>query len=670
MNNSARFRRLAVFLSGTSGMIGSLALTWVVVSPAYAQENLTALERLVVTASGGAVDVRDAPASITVITAEEIEKLPAQDVRDLLAKAAGVTLGRSGNMNTVQIRGLGERYTLFMIDGRRVNSSPNLFRGNDYDSGWVPLDAIERIEIVRGPMSSLYGSDAIGGVINVITKKVSDQLHGSVTTEYTLQEDRRAGDSWRTGFYLSGPLIKDILGFKLYGSWQGRGADDPAINPNPALPGFSSSDNKFVDGTLTWTPDDQNTINFNYGYTYRNHDDFPLDRHALGITHSGDYDFGTTELKLWGDRIHNYRGHGNVAGTDQPNTAYNAGADGKVVLPVDMWTPHTVTIGASYRYQQINDPFVLTGVGGTSSSVWQGAIFIEDEIRFTDDFRLTLGNRLDYHEHFGLHNSPRAYAVYHFTDNLTLKGGWASAFKAPTLLENSPNWNQISCGGGCFLVGSTELKPETSNSFEAGLHYEDDRWSASATLFRNELQNMIPFPPNRTADVDLAPSFDNFIGFTPDGRPIFRYENVDRARTQGLEITASIRPFDNWTFTANYTYLHARNLSGVERPLAFQPAHSANVSADWQATEKLNLAVNVSYVGDQYTWVPTNGNLANASSMEGFITADIIAKYDVTKNLTIRGGVLNIADKRVTRTISDDFNVEGRRFFFSATARF
>ncbi len=653
------------------GLKLSLALLLSTSSMAFAEEEeAIVLNQVVVTASGSAIDKRDAPASITVVTAEEIAKMPAQDVRDILSKVEGVTVGRSGNANTIQIRGLGERYTLFLIDGKRVNSAPNMFRGNDYDSGWVPLDAIERIEIVRGPMSSLYGSDAIGGVINIITKKVTDAWHGSVTTDYTLQQNRDAGDSWRTGFYLSGPLVKDKFGLKLYGSWDHRNADDPSLNPNAALAGFTESDSKFIDATGIWTPDSQNEFDFNYGYSRKAHDNYPLDRHALSLTHRGDYDFGTTELKLWGDRVHNYRGHGNTLGVDQPNTAYNAGIDGKVVLPVDMMFDQKLTIGGSHRYQSIDDPYVLTGEGGTSSSVWQSALFIEDEIKFSDDFLVTLGNRLDYHENFGAHNSPRVYGVYHLTKELTLKGGWSSAFKSPTLLENSPNWRQISCGGSCYLLGSTDLKPETSQSVELGLLYEGPIWSGGVTAFRNDLKNMIPFPPNRTGDVTEATKYPNFVGFTPDGLPMFTYENVDRARTQGIEASVSVQPFDGWTFKANYTFLDAKNLSGVERPLAYQPKHSANFGVDWQATEKLNLSVNVNYVGKQYTWVPASGNLEYASKMDAFVTGDVVASYDVNENFTVRGGVLNVADKTVTRTVGDDFNVDGRRFFFSATGRF
>lgn len=671
--------------SRAAGLASTLSLLAIAaalpLAQAYAQEateKTTRLERLVVTAAGSEQDLRDAPASVTLITAEEIEKLPAQDIRDILAKVQGVTLGRAGNANTVQIRGLGQRYTLFMIDGKRVDSSPNMFRGNDYDSAWVPLDAIERIEVVRGPMSSLYGSDAIGGVINVITKPIADAWHGSVTTEYTYQQDRNAGDSWRTGVFASGPLIKDKLGLKIYAGWDRRNPDNPAINVNPALDGFMLSDNKYIDATATWTPDVQNRIDFNYGYSHRNHQsngpagplDYPMDRHSFGVSHFGDYSFGSSELKVWGDRVHNYQGHGNALGVAQPNTAYNAGVDGKMVFPVEWGVPQTITVGGSYRYQGIYDPFVLTGAGGPNSSVFNVAAFVEDEFRFTEKFLVTLGTRLDYHQNYGLNPSPRAYGIYHFTDALSLKGGYSRAFKAPTLLENSPNWVQVSCGGTCFMLGSTALKPETSDSFELGLYYDDPDWSASIVAFHNSLTNMIPFPPNRTANVALAPTYPNFAGFNGAGRPMFTYENVDRAQTQGVEASLAVRAVEDWTFTLNYTYLNARALSGVPRPLAYQPEHSANLGIEWQATDKLNLALNVSYVGAQYTNVPAKGNLAMASTAPAFLTADILAKYHFNEYFSLRGGVLNVGDNKVTRTVADDFNVDGRRFFLAATARF
>ena len=628
------------------------------------------LDPIVVTASGAPVDLRDAPASITVVTQEEIENTAAQDLRDVLSKIEGVTLGRAGNFNTVQIRGLPERYTLFLIDGKRVNSDPNMFRGNDFDSGWVPVDAIERVEVVRGPMSSLYGSDAMGGVINIITKKDADKLTGSLTADYTLQQDGKAGDSWSTGLYLSGP-IADKLSFRVTGSWAHRDADDWAINPNETLSGFTESTDKFIDGTIYWRPSAENEVEVNAGYADREHDGYPMNRTELGVTHYGYYGFGDTELRVYTDKIENERGHGNALGVDQPNTAWNHGVDGRAVLPLTLGVPQNLTLGFSYLYQKVEDSYVLTGGGETESSVWQGALYAEDEIRFTDDFLVTVGLRADDNENYGSHFSPRVYGVYHLTESLTLKGGYSTGFKSPTLLEMSPNWLQISCGGSCYLVGNESLEPEDSESFEIGLRYARGRLSGNVAAFRNNLDDMIQFPPARTPDAATAPTYDNFVGFTPDGLPIFAYENIESARTQGVEAAISYEVSEDWTVGANYTYLDAENRTdGIDVPLAYQPEHSANLMVDWRPVDRLNLNLTVSYVGSQYTFVPQNGDISNAYKVDAYTTADILASYDFNASFTGRLGVLNVADEQVTREVFDDFNVDGRRFYASLTGRF
>ena len=633
------------------------------------------LSAIVVTAAGSETDVINAPATVSVVTAEEIKKLPAQDARELLEAVPGITFNYSGNLKKVQIRGLSERYTLFLIDGKRVNSDPNVFRGNDYDSGWVPVEAIERIEVVRGAMSSLYGSDAIGGVVNIITKKAQNEWHGSLTTEVTVQENRKSGDYGRGSFSLSGPLVKDKLFLKTFGSYDVRAADDDDINPGlqsngSNLPGFLESDDKFIDGTATWLVNDSHEMDFNLGFSSRKEDQTTLERKSVGVTHRGEYDFGSSEIKVYGDQIHNDYGHGNTSGTMQPNTAYNFNADGKVNTEVELIVPHKLTVGAAYKYQEIDDEFVLTGSGGSQSSVWQGAIFAEDQAKITDRFEMTFGTRFDNHEKFGWNLSPRVYGVYNLTDEFTLKGGWSSSFKAPTLLENSTNWYQISCGGSCYMVGSDDLDPEIGSSFEAGVSYDKDLFSVGLTGFHNQIKDMIPYPPARTSDPVAALSYANYIGLAADGNPMFSYENIDEARTMGIEASLSLRPRDDLTITANYTYLDAKAMSGVKRPLAYQPEHTVNVGVDWQATEHLTLSAKGNYTGDQYTYVPTDGNMSNASKVDGYFTADVTGTYDVNDNFTLKAGVLNIADKQIYRDVSDDFNVDGRRYYFSANMRF
>ncbi|MBN0848032.1 TonB-dependent receptor plug domain-containing protein, partial [Pseudomonas aeruginosa] len=119
-----------------------------------------------------------------------------------------------------------------LVDGKRVNSRNAVFRHNDFDLNWIPVDAIERIEVVRGPMSSLYGSDALGGVVNIITKKIGQKWTGTLSADTTIQEHRDRGDTYNGQFFTSGPLIDGVLGMKAYGSLAKRAKDDPQSSSN------------------------------------------------------------------------------------------------------------------------------------------------------------------------------------------------------------------------------------------------------------------------------------------------------------------------------------------------------------------------------------------------------------------------------------------------------
>jgi outer membrane receptor for ferrienterochelin and colicins len=160
----------------------------------------------------------------------------------------GVQLTNEGdNRKGVSIRGLDSSYTLILVDGKRVNSRNAVFRHNDFDLNWVPVDAIERIEVVRGPMSSLYGSDALGGVVNIITKKIGQKWTGTLSADSTIQEHRDRGDTYNGQFYTSGPLVDGVLGLKAYGSLAKREKDDQqssttATGETPRIEGFTSRD--------------------------------------------------------------------------------------------------------------------------------------------------------------------------------------------------------------------------------------------------------------------------------------------------------------------------------------------------------------------------------------------------------------------------------------------
>ena len=186
------------------------------------------LETIVVTATGYEQDVSKAPASMTVISREELDKREYNDITDVLRNTPGVVISGSGSAQTVSIRGMSSNYTLFLVDGKRQYSKD--VNPNGDDNGFEknilpPIAAIERIEIIRGPASTLYGTDAMGGVINIITKKVSDEWTGTVELGTVIQDQGDAGDIKNGSVYLAGPLIPNKLGLQLNVNKQEREED-------------------------------------------------------------------------------------------------------------------------------------------------------------------------------------------------------------------------------------------------------------------------------------------------------------------------------------------------------------------------------------------------------------------------------------------------------------
>ena len=176
------------------------------------------------TAGGFEQLVREAPASVSIVAAQELETRRVSDLAQALSDVEGVDVsgdaGKTGGVS-ISMRGMPSDYTLMLIDGKRQNSAgnvtPNGF-GETSTSFMPPVGAIDRIEVVRGPMSTLYGSDAMGGVVNVITRRVGERWSGSLPVDGTLQTNRDYGDTGKGSVYLAGPVIENRLGVALRGS--------------------------------------------------------------------------------------------------------------------------------------------------------------------------------------------------------------------------------------------------------------------------------------------------------------------------------------------------------------------------------------------------------------------------------------------------------------------
>lgn len=607
-----------------------------------------------------------------MITQEDLQRKPVQNLKDVLKDVPGVQLTNEGdNRKGVSIRGLDSSYTLILVDGKRVNSRNAVFRHNDFDLNWIPVDSIERIEVVRGPMSSLYGSDALGGVVNIITKKIGQKWSGTVTVDSTIQEHRDRGDTYNGQFFTSGPLIDGVLGMKVYGSLAKREKDDPQSSTTartgetPRIEGFTSRDGNVE---FAWTPNQNHDFTAGYGFDRQDRDSDSLDKNRLerqnySVSHNGRWEYGTSELKFYGEKLENKN-----PGNSSPITSESNTVDGKYTLPLTAINQF-VTFGGEWRHDKLNDAVNLTGGTSSKTSASQYALFIEDEWRIFEPLSLTTGVRMDDHETYGEHWSPRAYLVYNATDTVTVKGGWATAFKAPSLLQLSPDWTSNSCRGACKIVGSPDLKPETSESWELGLYYMgEEGWlegvESSVTVFRNDVKDRISI--SRTSDINAAPGYQNFVGFTADGVPVFRYYNVNKARIQGVETELKIPFNDQWKLSLNYTYNDGRDVSnGENKPLSDLPFHTANGTLDWKplALEDWSFYVSGNYTGQK------RADSATAKTPGGYTIWNTGAAWQVTKDVKLRAGVLNLTDKDLSR---DDYsyNEDGRRYFMAVDYRF
>ena len=329
------------------------------------------MEVIVVTASGFEQKLVDAPASVSVVTREDLQSKPFTSLADALRDIEGIDVGsgqdKNGNIS-ITMRGLPSNYTLVLIDGRRQSDigdiGPNNF-GNSQFMYMPPLEAIERIEVVRGPMSTLYGADAIGGVINIITRKELDTTHGSITLSSNLQQDSQYGDDKKADFYLTGPTGARGLTYAVRGSIYDRDESEPTYSENLPLPDGSTwvDEGSFGDKKIVAAK------NWNLGATFN---------YAIS-----EQQFVSLEYDIAKQRYDNTEGQ---TGTlDSPVSLWRASGAG-VIQPRVGYTP----------YQRVErEQFVLAHVGRFDIGTLTSSITTSRSENFGRSLPLTVQERSD-----------------------------------------------------------------------------------------------------------------------------------------------------------------------------------------------------------------------------------------------------------------------------------
>jgi len=643
---------------------GAVAL--LATGPALAENgNSHELGQVTVTASGHAQQLEDAPASISVITREQIEQRYYQDATDALRDIPGVIItgGGSGDRgNDIVIRGMPSQYTLILVDGKPVSTRETRPNGSaGFEQDWLPpLQSIERIEVVRGPMSTLYGSDAIGGVINVITRKVAEEWGGAVQLDTIIQDDSRSGDIQQGNFSLSGPLLADTLGLQVYGRASSRQEDR-------FVDGFEEKNLKNLNARLSFTPTDNQDFTLEAGQTKQDRrsligysapatgcrggctdSDNEYTREVLALSHTGRWDFGTTDSYVQREEAENLTREMKVT---------NTSAKTALVAPLG---DHLLTVGANFEKEELSDRTSNQISNRTDVDASKWALFAEDEWMLPGNVSVTGGVRLDDDENYGSHVSPRLYGVWGMAPRWTLKGGVSTGFRSPSLREITPDWGQVSRGGDVY--GNPDLEPETSVNKELGLYFNAGRdLQANITVFHNDFKDKITriaCPPS------VCTGGPNQFGSDPTYRV-----NVDEAVTRGVEAAVSTTLARTLDLTLSYTYTDSEQQSGEYEgePLNQVPKHLASLQADWRVTSRLSPWLAVRYRGEESQ--PTTGPSSSSIVAPSNTLVDAGLAFKLTPQATLNTGIYNIADKEI---FQDEYGYveDGRRYWLGMRVSF
>lgn len=637
---------------------------------AQAADATTTMDTVVVTASGFEQRIQDAPASISVITREDLDKKFYRDLNDALVEVPGVIVTGGGDRQDISLRGMGPKYTLILIDGKRQSSRETRTNSDStgVEGGWTPpLSAIERIEVVRGPMSSLYGSDAMGGVINIITRKVPDEWHGEIRMDTTIQESSKSGDIYQGNFYLAGPIKNDLLGLQIYGQATQRDEDNIyngyrkrnaesvtaklALTPNrdhDIVLEATTMRQKFQD-TLgkTVEPLPPGTACPRTGCPASSETDYRSSKWAL--SHTGRWGWGVSDSYVQQEEFDNRSRQMKIKNLDL-QTSWS--------LPLGS---HMLTLGGSYLSQRLHDQNGNQLPNGPSKvDRYQWALFAEDEWGLTESFAVTTGLRMDEDENFGSHFSPRLYGVWHMAERWTLKGGVSTGFRAPDLRQTVAGWGQTSRGGNMY--GNPDLTPEKSVTQEIGLLYDDgEGMSAGVTLFNNDFKDKITRVACPLTQCTDGP---NQFGSDPT-----TYMNVDKAVSRGVEASLKLPLAADWSMTSSYTFTKSEQKSGQYKgePLNQLPKHLFTTTVNWQPSDALQAWARVNFRGRESQ--PTTGPSSDALVAPSYTFVDLGGSYAVNKTVSVYAGIYNLFDKQVAY---DDFGYveDGRRYWLGVGVKF
>lgn len=669
------------------------------------------LHEVVVTGTGTRHLLKDAPVQTEVISRKMLETYGGKSLEEILGGLTASFAFSEGDMGSqMQLGGLGNAYILILVDGKRLHGDV----GGENDLGLIDPYNIERIEIVKGAQSALYGSDAMAGVINIITKKHDkESIYVENTARYGSHDDQRL----HSGLGFSLGKVQSTTNFQLQhtGGWQNSAEEWTEAKV------VTDSRNKTVNQYINWQIAERLDYKINkafsmyaegsyytkqinrpqngrypscdvytYDLRYRNAGasvggkwnlrqndaitfDIDWNKHAYYYDYTAKtYEYMHLTGEEYGEMdgewysVPMYPGQSKLQSDQQRMMAQ---AKGVFYLPYQ----NTLSGGLEFRYDYLNAP--LRTENGSEGD-WTAAAYVQDEFSLLKWLNLTGGLRLVENQNFGVRVTPKLSAMVSLGD-FRIRAGWGQGFKTPTVKELHYRYLHVMGSSTFFNIGNTKLKPQNSNNYNASLEYRGNKFTASATAYLNKLGDMIALVNVPVGEIPSGVT-TAYLGDGSNNVQARMYKNMESAKTYGVDLNASYKVFSDLSLNGAYSYLDTEaevyntEHDRLEKVVIDGMAHhkwSASVVYGHNFSALYKLGVNLSTRGSSKRYYQNNGDGKQFQIWRLNTTHDFQKK---STTLRVEVGVDNILNY-VDRTMHPyhlGTTSAGRTYYASLSIRF
>ena len=568
---------------------------------------------IVVTALRTPTNIENTGNQVTIIDSEQIKNRQTATIAELLATQPGITIDRSGNtgsFSSVRIRGAEGAQTLVLLDGVRMNDVAEPAAG--FDFGSLVTGNIDRIEVLRGPSSVLWGSQAVGGVVSLSTRAPSETLSSRIRGEYGYSDTVRS--------YAD---LSDTVGPVSYlvgGGYERSDGISAAANGNERDGFRATAANAKV---IIRLADNMNVdLRGNYLGTRFSFDGFPPPLYSLADTNeysetnslSG---YAGLNVSLFDDKFKNRVSYSRVKlnrynyESNDIENFHSSGINERFEYQGTLSLGSNKAIfGYEHEASDLNTRYNYSGyTGGNIANVNVDSLYGQLSLHPVTNLTVNGGVRRDWHSGYGNETTFGTDVVY-VLNNTTFRASYGEGFKAPTLYQLYGDY------------GNRHLLAEKAKGFDAGItHKFSDVFEVAVNYFKRNTTNQIDF--------DLG---------------TYTYSNLYKTSAQGAEVIATVKPINNLVVSANYTYTESTDkTSGLD--LRRRPRHSAAIRGDYKWTNGLETGATIRYTGKSYE------DVSNSTTLDSYVLVDLTASYPINDLVEVTGRVENVFNENYTTAL-------------------